>query len=99
MVGPLDPSIQFAMDYDLWVRLAKLAPLVYTPRLWANFRLHEEGKSETMDDRCYPEMIQVYRREGGGPVSVLSVRWFIRRTFYAWLPLRLRLRLRQIFNH
>ena len=26
-VGPLDPSFFFAMDYDLWVRLAALAPL------------------------------------------------------------------------
>jgi glycosyltransferase involved in cell wall biosynthesis len=97
-VGPLDTSFQFAMDYDLWVRLAKLAPLVYTPRLWANFRLHGDGKSVTMDDRCYPEMIRVYQREGGSPVSFLSARWFFRRMLYAWLPLRLRLRLRQIIN-
>ena len=59
-VGPLDPTFHFAMDYDLWVRLAKLAPLIYVPRLWANFRLHGEGKSVIMDDRCYPEMIRVY---------------------------------------
>ena len=98
-VGPLDPTFQFAMDYDLWVRLAKLAPLVYTPQLWANFRLHGEGKSETLDNRCYPEMIQVYRREGGGRISWLAVRWFFRRILYAWLPLPLRLRLRQIFSH
>jgi len=98
IVGPLDPSFQFAMDYDLWVRLAKLAPLVYTPRVWANFRLHGQGKSVYMDDRCYPEMIQVYQREGGGPISLLSARWLFRRLLYAWLPLRLRLRLRQIFN-
>ncbi len=98
-VGPLDPSFQFAMDYDLWVRLAKLAPLVYVPRLWANFRLHGEGKSVSMDDRCYPEMIRVYQREGGGLISWLGTRWFFRRMFYAWLPLRLRLKLRHIFNH
>ena len=30
-VGPLDPSFYFAMDYDLWVRLAALAPLAYLP--------------------------------------------------------------------
>src|SRR3990172_3050487 len=35
-VGPLDPTFYFAMDYDLWVRLARLAPLVYYPRPWAN---------------------------------------------------------------
>lgn len=97
-VGPLDPTIQFAMDYDLWVRVAKLARLHYTPHLWANFRLHGEGKSVTMDARCYPEMIRVYQREGGGSVSWLAARWLLRRMFFAWLPLRLRLRLRQAFN-
>jgi glycosyltransferase involved in cell wall biosynthesis len=98
-VGPLDPTFQFAMDYDLWVRLAKLAPLLYTPRLWANFRLHGGGKSVIMDNRCYPEMIRVYQREGGSPISWLAARWFFRRMLYAWLPLRLRLKLRQIFSH
>ena len=42
-----------------------------------------------MDDRCYPEMIRVYQREGGGPISILSIRWLLRRMFYAWLPLQL----------
>ena len=98
-VGPLDPTFHFAMDYDLWVRLAKLAPLVYVPQLWANFRLHGEGKTSAMDDRCYPEMIRVQRREGGNPISILSARWLLRRLLYAWLPLRLRLWLRRTFNH
>jgi glycosyltransferase involved in cell wall biosynthesis len=53
-VGPLDPSFYFAMDYDLWVRLARFAPLHYHPRLWANFRLHGAGKSVVSDDRCWP---------------------------------------------
>jgi glycosyltransferase involved in cell wall biosynthesis len=97
-VGPLDPSFHFAMDYDLWVRLAKLAPLIYIPQLWANFRLHGEGKSATMDERCYPEMIKVYRREGGGRISLLAARWRLRRLLYAWLPLRLRVKLRRITN-
>ncbi len=58
-VGPLDPSFYFAMDYDLWVRLAALAPLQYTPQLWANFRLHTQGKTIAADDRCWPEMLKV----------------------------------------
>lgn len=97
-VAPLDPSFQFAMDYDLWVRLAKLAPLVYTPGLWANFRLHGEGKSLTMDDRCYPEMLRVYQRERGNSLSLLALRWWVRRMLYAWLPIRFRVKLRQIFT-
>jgi glycosyltransferase involved in cell wall biosynthesis len=93
-VGPLDPSFQFAMDYDLWVRLAKQAPLVYVPSLWANFRLHGQGKSVMMDERCYPEMIRVYQRECGNKVSILTFRWHLRRILYAWIPIRLRIKLR-----
>ena len=53
-VGPLDPSFYFAMDYDLWVRLAAKAPIHYTPQMWANFRLHSGGKTIVADDRCWP---------------------------------------------
>src|SRR4030042_3078168 len=74
-VGPLDPSFQFAMDYDLWVRPAQLASLVYSPHLMANFRLHGAGKSSILDDRCYPEMLLVYQREGGRRVSSHPGRW------------------------
>lgn len=93
-VGPLDASFYFAMDYDLWVRLAKVAPLKYHPRVWANFRLHDEGKTLVKDDRCYPEMLRVHKREGGGVFSWLWMKAGLRKLFYAWLPLRLRLRLR-----
>ncbi|HNT26362.1 MAG TPA: glycosyltransferase family 2 protein [Anaerolineales bacterium] len=100
-VGPLDTNLHFAMDYDLWVRLAQLGPLVYNPRLWANFRLHKQGKTTTIDDRCYPDMLRVYRRvvqprpEWLWRVSPLALRWYLRRLAYAWLPMRLRLWLRK----
>jgi glycosyltransferase involved in cell wall biosynthesis len=94
-VGPLDPSFYFAMDYDLWVRLARRAPLYYHPRLWANFRLHASGKSVVSDDRCWPEMLRVHLREGGSRFSRLYFKAKIRPLIYAWLPLRLRLWLRQ----
>jgi len=95
-VGPLDPTFYFAMDYDLWVRLAKIAPLHYYPRLWANFRLHEGGKSLTADDRCWPEMLRVHWREGGTWFSPLVFKAKIRPLIYAWLPLRLRLWIRRV---
>jgi hypothetical protein len=95
-VGPLDPSFYFAMDYDLWVRLARLAPLLYTPGLWANFRLHSAGKSVAADDRCWPEMLRVHYREGGSPFSALVFKAKIRPLLYAWLPLRLRVWLRRV---
>lgn len=97
-VGPLDPSFFFAMDYDLWVRLARIAPLQYIPRPWANFRLHGEAKSVAADDRCWPEMVRVHRREGGSWVSWLVFKAMVRRVFYAWLPLSTRLWLRRFVS-
>jgi glycosyltransferase involved in cell wall biosynthesis len=93
-VGPLDPSFYFAMDYDLWVRLARISKLRYYPRLWANFRLHESGKSVVSDDRCWPEMLRVHQREGGSWLSWMFLKAKVRPLIYSWLPLRLRVWLR-----
>jgi glycosyltransferase involved in cell wall biosynthesis len=93
-VGPLDPSFYFAMDYDLWVRLARVSALHYTPRAWANFRLHGGGKSAVSDERCWPEMLRVHQREGGGAFSWLYLKAKVRPLVYGWLPLRLRVWLR-----
>lgn len=97
-VGPLDQTLDYAFDYDLWVRLSKIAPVVYVPRTWANFRLHEAGKSVYLDDRCYPEMIKVAQRESGKKLSGLVIRWYLRRVFFAWLPYQWRVKIRQLIK-
>ena len=94
-VGPLDPTFFFAMDYDLWVRLSQHAPLKYYSRLWANFRLHGGAKSIEADDRCWPEMVRVHRREGGSRISWLSIKACIRPLIYGWMPMKMRLWIRQ----
>lgn len=96
-IGPLDPSFYFAMDYDLWVRLAKITQLCYYPRPWANFRIHVGGKTSLEDKRCYPEMLRVHRREGGRWFSLLRIKAFLRPLLYLWLPLPVRIRLRKAF--
>ncbi len=79
-VGPLDPSYYFAMDYDLWVRLARVSEITYYPgHTWANFRLHEDAKTISADDRCWPEMLRIHRRDGGGRFAWIYVRYFLRR--------------------
>jgi glycosyltransferase involved in cell wall biosynthesis len=79
-LGPLDPSFYFAMDYDLWTRIAARAPLRYIPgQTWANFRLHGTGKTMAADDRCWPEMLRVHYRDGGSVFSILVAKYFIRK--------------------
>jgi glycosyltransferase involved in cell wall biosynthesis len=92
-VGPLDPSFYFAMDYDLWVRLARLAPIQYVPSLWANFRLHASGKTVAADDRCWPEMLKVHFREGGSWFSIIMLRYLVRKMIGPLWRLRMRARL------
>ncbi len=94
-VGPLDPSFFFAMDYDLWVRLAKESQLKYHPRLWANFRLHGDAKSVESDDRCWPEMVRVHQREGGRKISRLTLKAKLRPLIYGWMPMDMRLKIRK----
>src|SRR5215212_558711 len=78
-VGPLDPSFYFAMDYDLWTRIAARTEIKYIPQTWANFRLHTSGKSILADERCWPEMIKVHYRDGSSFFSIIVTRCYIRK--------------------
>ncbi len=93
-VGPLDPSFYFAMDYDLWVRIARISRLQYVPRVWANYRIHGDAKTMRADDRCWPEMLRVHFRDGGSWFSILVLKYFIRRAIG---PLWLWYRNRRLF--
>ena len=78
-VGPLDPSFYFAMDYDLWTRIAARTEIKYVPQTWANFRLHTSGKTIMADDRCWPEMIRVHYRDGGSFFSTIVAKYYVRK--------------------
>ena len=78
-VGPLDPTFYFAMDYDLWVRIAARSQIKYVPQIWANFRLHTAGKTIAADDRCWPEMLRVHYRDGGSFISVIVAKYYVRK--------------------
>ena len=92
-VGPLDPSFYFAMDYDLWVRLAMRSQVKYIPQTWADFRLHTSGKTISADDRCWPEMLRVHYRDGGNFLSVIVAKYYIRKLIAPLWSLRMRRKL------
>lgn len=43
--GGLNEDFHYAMDYDLWLRIALRSPLVYLPGLRGAFRMHEQAKT------------------------------------------------------
>ena len=77
-IGPLDPSFYFAMDYDLWTRIARRSQIKYIPQTWANFRLHASGKTIAADEHCWPEMIRVHYRDGGSFLSIIVAKYYLR---------------------
>jgi glycosyltransferase involved in cell wall biosynthesis len=79
-LGPLDPSFYFAMDYDLWTRIAAKASLKYLPgQVWANFRIHTTSKTSVGDERGWQEMLRVHYRDGGGFFSLIVAKYYIRK--------------------
>jgi glycosyltransferase involved in cell wall biosynthesis len=95
--GPLDDSFYFAMDYDLWTRIAARTEIRYLAgRTWANFRMHTSGKSIAADDRCWPEMLRVHYRDGGSFFSTIVAKYYLRKLvaplWNSWRRKRLGLR-------
>ena len=78
-VGPLDPSFYFAMDYDLWTRIAARTAIKYVSQTWANFRLHSSGKTILADELCWPEMMKVHYRDGGSFFSAIVAKYYLRK--------------------
>ena len=94
-VGPLDPSFYFAMDYDLWVRIARIAPLRYIPRTWANFRIHLNSKTFLNDSLGWDDALRVHYRDGGSGWSILVAKYRLRKMLFPFLSYARRRRFRQ----
>lgn len=63
--GGLDTSYDFALDYDLWLRLARFASVVEIDRQLAAFRVHDASKTALEYRRFVPEMHRSSRVNGG----------------------------------
>ncbi len=63
-VGYLDESLEFGMDYDLWLRLRGLR-VAYTPRVLAAFRWHPGSKTANNLEANWAEKMRIVRHHGG----------------------------------
>ena len=64
-VGYLDESLRYCMDYDLWIRLARVSRFAYLPEYLASTRLHAQAK--TLDQRgpLHAEILRTVHRHFG----------------------------------
>jgi glycosyltransferase involved in cell wall biosynthesis len=64
-VGFLDESLDYGMDYDLWLRLRELQ-VMYVPSTLAAFRWHPFSKTASSNAANWHELMTIVRRHGGG---------------------------------
>jgi glycosyltransferase involved in cell wall biosynthesis len=61
-VGGLDTSLHYAMDLDLWVRLAEYLPIRHVPHNLALYRMHSASKTVAQSARFIGDVAAVLDR-------------------------------------
>ena len=61
-IGPLDETLHWTMDYDLWLRMGRLSDPLMLDRVLAQFRLHAGSKSGKVERGQFDEQYEVARR-------------------------------------
>lgn len=64
-VGTLDETLHYTMDYDLWLRMGRLAEPVRVERELAKFRIHRQSKSGQVSRGQFDEQFRVAERYFG----------------------------------
>ncbi len=71
--GGLDASLQFGMDWDLWIRLASRYPVVSVSEVLAQTREYQSAKTSSGGFRRLRELRKILARYGAGPWSPAAV--------------------------
>lgn len=89
-VGPLDESLHWTMDYDLWLRMAAASEPLVLDRVLAQFRLHASSKTGQVDRRQFDEQYAVARRHAGPDrLSLWLHRFNVEKIVWAYKLLKL----------
>lgn len=63
--GELDEGLDYVMDYDLWIRMARNSRAVYIPELLAALRIHPASKTTAQAVATYEEILKTAKRYFG----------------------------------
>ncbi len=75
--GGVDISLHYAMDLDLWIRLAERMPIRYVPHDLAAYRIHPSSKTVALSTQFTADVANVLasaRAAGGLPDRQARVR-------------------------
>ncbi len=76
-IGYLDTSLNYCMDYDLWIRTLQRGELYYINKLLGKFRLHDESKTVSQKGLFAWEILKrryVFNKNIFSPINYLLLR-------------------------
>ena len=76
-VGGVDESYQFAMDYELWLKLGKRFRVGHVERTQAAYRYHDTSKSTAQYAAFGPETLRASRSHGGRFLSPMYLDFYL----------------------
>lgn len=85
--GMLDPELHYAMDHDLFIRLAQVGQLRRVPVTIAGYRVHDDAKTWSAKRALEDEIATVRERYRRVPKPVAEALRTVLRL--AWFPMRL----------
>ena len=89
-VGPIDESLHYTMDYDLWLRFARHADPLYVDHPLARFRLHPGSKTGAVNRGQFDEQFAVASRHfGRDKVSRLIHRFNVEKIVWSYRAMKL----------
>ena len=89
-IGPLDESLHWTMDYDLWLRMASRAEPIILDEHVARFRLHATSKTGQVDRRQFDEQYAVASRHfGPDRMSRIIHRFNVEKIVWAYRVMRM----------
>ncbi|MBT8487171.1 MAG: glycosyltransferase, partial [Phycisphaerae bacterium] len=89
-VGPLDETLFYTMDYDLWCRMGRRRDPLILDRVVGRFRFHGGSKSGAVDRRQFDEEYLVALRYlGNDRLGRLIHRAHVEKTVWSYRLMRL----------
>ena len=95
-VGPIDDSLQYAFDYDLWLKILKVGRGLCIDKVLANFRIWPGSKTYREQARFQADRQKIFRSHGGNRIDPKTIYSFRQRL--PFLPL-LRRHTPRLYNY
>ena len=70
LTGYLNEKVHYAMDRDLFIRIAKIKPIVYLPESLGEFRIQKDAKTAQGGYYFAKDLIKIRKKYGGNFLSL-----------------------------